>query len=436
MERFQIGFFCVMKFFWVINSLLVGSFLLSTPTLVCAATLEHLIQLALESHPDAQTSRILQDAAEQDVASARWQFYPTVVGSVTGVSTSNNDRSYLGDDYVANVGIVQPLWTGGSLTSNLDSAKAGFKQSGAEIDQVEQELALRVLGIYVDWYSANLRVKSWQQSLITHQGLSGQVQRRTLGGASSESDTALAEARVEITEADLAGAIAEEQAALAVLAQLVGKSLFSTDLADDYAQPVDLSADLSNLSLLAQDKNPIVMAALAEVDVAQARVGVVRAQYMPEVNLRLERQNGNIGFADSSSSNRVFLEFTSRFGAGLSRRSDASAARLRRDAALASVESQRQILASNIETDLALKKSIEQRLVALASAQRATQAVYASFERQFLSGSRTWLDLLNSARELTQLELRIADVRASQVLVSWRLSILSRGLNSVLGDAP
>jgi adhesin transport system outer membrane protein len=423
-----------MKFFRVINRLLIGAFLLSTPTWVCAATLEHLIQLALASHPDVQTSRILQDAAERDVASARWQFYPTAVGSVTGVSTSNNDRSFLGDDYVANVGIVQPLWTGGSLTSNLDVAKAGFKQSGAEIDQVEQELALRVLETYVDWYSANLRVKSWRQSLMTHQGLSGQVQRRALGGASSESDTALAEARVAITEADLAGAIAEEQAALAVLTQLVGQSLFSVDLADHYAQPVDFSPDVSNLSLLAQDRNPIVMAALAEVEVAQARVGAVRAQYMPEVNLRLERQNGNIGFADSSSSNRVFLEFTSRFGAGLSRRSDASAARLRRDAALASVEGQRQTLASNIDTDLALQASIEQRLVALAGAQQATQAVYASFERQSLSGSRTWLDLLNSARELTQLELRIADVRASQILVSWRLSILSRGLNSVLED--
>jgi adhesin transport system outer membrane protein len=423
-----------MKFFRVINRLLIGAFLLAAPTWVCAATLEHLIQLALASHPDVQTSRALRGAAEQDVASARWQFYPTVVGSVSGVATSSNDRSFLGDDYVANMGIVQPLWTGGSLTSNLDVAKAGFKQSGAEIDQVEQELALRVLGSYVDWYSANLRVKSWQQSLITHQRLSEQVQRRTLGGASSESDTALAEARVAITEADLAGAIAEEQAALAVLTQLVGQSLVSVDLADHYAQPADLSSDLSNVSLFAQDQNPIVMAALAEVEVAQARVGAVRAQYMPEVNLRLERQNGNIGFADSSSSNRVFLELTSRFGAGLSRRSDAAAARLRRDAALASVESQRQTLASNIDTDLALKAAIEQRLVALAGAQRATQAVYASFERQFLSGSRTWLDLLNSARELTQLELRIADVRASQILVSWRLSILSRGLNSVLGD--
>jgi outer membrane protein TolC len=309
-----------MKFFRVINSLLVGSFLLSMPTLVCAATPEHLIQLALESHPDVQASRGLRDAAERDIASARWQFYPTVSGSVTGVSTSNNDRSFLGDDYVDYVGIVHRLWIGGSLTSNLDVAKAGLQQSGAEIDQAEQELALRVLGIYVDWYSANLWVKSWQQSRITHQAFLGQVQRRTSGGASSESDTALAEARV-----------------------------------------------------------------------------------------------------------------ASRFGAGLSRRSDASAARLRRDAALASVESQRQTLALNIDTDLALKASIEQKLLALAGAQRTNQAVYASFERQFLSGSRTWLDLLNSARQLTQLALRIADVRASEILESWRLSILSRGLNSVLG---
>jgi len=263
---FELGFLVFMKVLRVINSLLIVSFLLSTPTLVCAATLAHRIQLVLESHPDVQTTRILRDATERDVASTRWQFYPTVVGSVTGVSTANNDRSFLGDDYVANAGIVQPLWTGGSLTGNLDVAKAGFKQS-----------------------------------LTIHESLSGQVQRRALGGASSESDTALAKARVAMTE---------------------------VDLADHYAQPVDLFGDFSNLNLLTQDKNPIGMVEIAEV--AQARVGAVRAQSMPEVNLRLKRQNGNVGFADSSSSYRVCFEFTSLFGAGLSRHSDASAARLRR----------------------------------------------------------------------------------------------------------
>jgi hypothetical protein len=85
----------------------------------------------------------------RDVASPPWQFYPTVAGSIIGVSISRIDRSCLGDDYVANAGIVQALSTGGSLTSNLNLVKAGFKQSSAAIDQVEQKRALRVVGLPV-----------------------------------------------------------------------------------------------------------------------------------------------------------------------------------------------------------------------------------------------------------------------------------------------
>lgn len=164
-------------------------------------------------------------------------------------------------------------------------------------------------------------------------------------------------------------------------------------------------------------------------------ISLARATYMPKINLRLERQYGNFINEDTSASNRVFIEFTTEFGAGLSSLSSVSAARLRREAALANVERQRYLLDTDIASDLLLQQSIARRLIALMQSKQATQNVYQSFERQFLSGSRTWLDLLNSARELTQVELQIADARASSVLVSWRLYILAHGVDSVLGES-
>jgi adhesin transport system outer membrane protein len=395
-----------------------------------AESLGELIQLALHSHPDIKASRFLRDASKSDIDGARWQFYPSISASNQNASVSNdNDPSYLGDNHVSTIEIVQPLWTGGLLTSNLKLAKASLDLSEAEIDHAKQDLAIRVLTSYTDWYSANMKVAAWQNSLSIHQKLSQQVRRRSLGGASSESDSALAEARVAISDADLAAAIAEEQTALTVLAELVGKPVQSSDL----AQPVKLEAVLASLSIQPRNNNPLVATALAEVDIADANIRSTQAKLMPKVNLRLERQYGDFSFANSEPSNRIFIEFTMAFGAGLSSISDVSAARLRREAAVANVESQRQILGSNIASDMLLQKSIARRLTALKQSKQATENVYASFERQFLSGSRTWLDLLNSARELTQLELQIADARASSVLVSWRLFILNNGMDSILG---
>ena len=158
----------------------------------------------------------------------------------------------------------------------------------------------------------------------------------------------------------------------------------------------------------------------------------IRAEQGPEINLRLERQHGNLGLADSDISNRVFIEFSTRFGAGLSSISNVSAASSRRDAARANVASQERSLDSSITSDLVLKASTEQQLVALSQSRQATLEVYDSFERQFLAGTRSWLDLLNSAREIMQLDLQIADAEAALVLLSWRLSILSEGLGPTL----
>lgn len=415
--------------------LIVCFFLSGIASISQSETLGELIGLAVQNHPDAQASRLLGDASGADIDGALWQFYPSVSVNVQSASTSDNDQSYLGDDQVSIIEVVQPLWTGGLLTGNLNSAKARFSLRESEIKQTEQDLAIRVLDSYVDWYSANVRAAVWQESLLIHQRLSEQVQRRALSGASSDSDSVLAEARVAVTEADLAAVVSEEQAALSVLAELVSKPIKSSDLIGQYAQPIEIMTELTALSIEARNNSPLVASALAEADIADAEIRSARAQFMPKINLRFERQYGNLSFANSTPSNRIFIELASDFGAGLSSISGVSAARSRYEAALANVESQHQILDSNIASDLLLQESITRRLVALRQSKQATQDVYASFERQFLSGSRTWLDLLNSARELTQLELQIADARASSVLVSWRLFILSNGVDSVLGES-
>lgn len=400
-----------------------------------AESLSQLIKLALDSHPGVHANRMLRDASSADIDYAHWQFFPRFTMSAQSASTSDDDPSFEGDDQVSIVGLVQPIWTGGAATARLKSAKATFSLRESEIDQAEQSLAIRVLASYTDWYSANRRVAAWQSSLLVHQNLSQQVRRRTSSGASSESDLALAEARVALTKAELTATIVEEQIALSVLAELVGKPVDSSDLINESPQPKQIDIGLEALKDRAWNNSPAVAAAVSEVGIADADILSARATYMPKINLRLERQYGNFINEDTSASNRIFIEFTTEFGAGLSSLSSVSAARLRREAALANVERQRYLLDTDIASDLLLQQSIARRLIALTQSKQAIQNVYQSFERQFLSGSRTWLDLLNSARELTQVELQIADARASSVLVSWRLYILAHGVDSVLGES-
>jgi adhesin transport system outer membrane protein len=400
-----------------------------------AVGLSALIELAVASNPAAKNSRALLAAAQANIDTAQWQYYPTPQFSVTSAAVGDNDQSYLGDDYSASIGLTQPLWSGGLISSELREAEYSYSVSDATNLQVLQDLGLEVLSAYTNWRSANLRVAAWQRSLKIHQRLYNQVKRRVTGGASSDSDLALAWARVLQTEAELVSAVADEEVAIADLVELVGQPLTISELITEQAQPIKLLGSKTNLTVAAQQTNPLIIKAVAEMDLAEAEINTVKATRMPQINLRIERQFGDLSFANTAPTNRVFVEVSSRFGAGLSGASQTSAARLRRDAALANVDVQRRQLNAVIATDYALKQSVDRRIIALQRSEQANKEVYESFERQFLSGSRSWLDLLNAARELTQTEVRLADVTVAEVLVTWRLSIISTGLGATLEKA-
>jgi adhesin transport system outer membrane protein len=59
-----------------------------------------------------------------------------------------------------------------------------------------------------------------------------------------------------------------------------------------------------------------------------------------------------------------------------------------------------------------------------------------SYDRQFLAGRKTWLDVMNAARELAQTETLIADLLSTQVVASWRLSFYTRGIEAVTQGTP
>ena len=59
------------------------------------------------------------------------------------------------------------------------------------------------------------------------------------------------------------------------------------------------------------------------------------------------------------------------------------------------------------------------------SAASAAQRVMASYMRQFTSGRRTWLDVMNAVREATSAEIDAVDARITAQSSLLRISLLS-----------
>jgi adhesin transport system outer membrane protein len=375
-------------------------------------------------------------SAAAGVDSARWQFYPTPSVSLENATTRGADPLYQGDNRVATLRLQQPLYTGGRLTAGADKAQASLDQSQAALDESRLQLSLRVVQAYGEWLSAHLKAQASQKIEDTHNRLLRQVQRRIDEGVSAESDRVLAQGRLDAVRADVTAALAQGDTALARLGQLLGRPIAGDALASTVATPRAVNAQAAALLEQALGQSAALQKALSQVRVQEATVLERRADLLPEVYLRAERQYGNFNFANGAPVNRLFVGVSSRLGAGLSGLSNVAAARGQLEAALAEVQVQTRNLNEQVLADHAQFMATERRLSSVQASLRSAQSVSESFDRQFLAGRKTWLDVMNAARELAQTEALIADLLATQVVVSWRLSFYTQGIEAVTQGNP
>ena len=415
------------------------------PTLAHAQTsLPQLIATVLATHPAVQGQRAQLQSAQAGVDSARWQFYPTPSVSVETAAAGASDRLYQGDRLVTTLRLQQPLWSGGRLGAGTDKAEATLAATQATLDDTRLQLGLRVLQAYVDWWGAQAKVQALANSLYTHEQLRRQVLRRRQEGASAQSDLVQAVARLEAVSAEAAAARAQGEVALARLGQLLGGTVDAAALAAGLAatpaapRPIVVNPVVNPAALLAQaaDINPAVRKAQAQERVQEAVVRERRADLRPEVYARLERQYGNYNLASGGPADRLFIGMSSRFGAGLSTQSNLEAAQSQLLAAAAEVQAQLHTLAEQLAADHAQALSVAGRVAYVKAALAAGEDVSASYDRQFLAGRKSWLDVMNAARELAQTETQLAELQATELLLSWRLLAYTRGIDALTETSP
>ena len=409
---------------------------LPPPSAHAQEVLEQLIGAALASYPSTQAQRALVESAEAGVEGARWQFYPTPSVTMEQAATSATDRLYQGDNRVSTLRLQQPLWTGGRLRAGLDKAEAGLSASQASLEEVSLQLGLRVVQAYGDWFSAYLKTLANQKNLTTHVRLREQIKRRISEGLSAQSDLTLALERLESIVAEVAAGLAQGDIGLVRLRQLVGRPVDGGVLAAGLAAPRDLGGGAQGLLDQALAINPAVQKAQAQAKVQEAVIEERRADYSPEVYARIERQYGNYNFPNSAPENRLFIGLSTRFGPGLSLGASIEAARTQLQAALAEVEVQSRTVGEQVLSDHMLAVSMVRRIAAIEASLRAAADVSESYDRQFLAGRKSWLDVMNAARELAQTETQLADLRSTQLVVSWRLAIYTRGVAAVTQKIP
>lgn len=394
---------------------------------VQAQSLEHLIRQAVSTHPQVRAQVANERAAQKSIEAAQWQFYPTPSASVESVNSSATDPGYRGDAQVTILRLQQPLWTGGRLTAGLEKAQSNLSLSQANADEARQQIGLRVVQAYAEWLAADLKVQAWERSLASHHKLLQQAQNRIREGLSPASDLTLVQGRTGTTQAEWRLAKVQREQALSRLRELAGPDVRQEALQRERESTTPLALmDLATLLERASTQSPLIRRHQAQLRLAQVNVAERKSDTQPDVFVRAERQMGNFSYTGIGPQTRAFVGLSSKLGAGLSTMAGIDSALANVEAAREDLQSQERTLREQVLMDHAQALSFQDRVLYLKNSLTAAQDVFASFERQFPAGRKSWLDLMTAARELAQSEVMMADLISLQLLTLWRLAIVTQ----------
>jgi len=395
-----------------------------------AQSLADLLQSAVNTHPSVQGQRSQRAVAASELDYARQQFYPTPSVSIEQVNAGQRDPSYLQDANVKIFRLQQPLWTHGRLGAGVDKAQASADMAAQSYDDVRQQLALRVLQAWADGYAAELKQAALQTSVVTHERLQAQVSRRIADGASAQTEKVLTDGRLAQTRAQLQAVVVQAQTARMRLEQLTGAPVAAVPEA---AQERELPGlDAAKAVDAAIQRSPVVRRLQASVRVQEADVVERRSELLPELYARAEYQVGNTAVAGAPDAQRLFVGLQSKLGAGLSTMAGIEASQNKVAVAAAEVENAQRTLAEQVLADWSQLATIKARQAELEASLQASRETALAWDRQFLAGRKSWVEVMNSARELAQAETELADVMSSRVLLSWRVALYTQGLESLL----
>ena len=372
------------------------------------------LSTALETHPLIHSRRGDYEASISDLDAARWSRFPTI---------STAAQTALDGLEQTSAGVIQPIWSGGRLSGQVESALARSNMALADIDDARQIVLTDTANSFLELNSALIKEDIAQSNVVEHQRLFEIIQRRALAATSPDVDVQLADARLSYAKSQELQLISSSEIARSQLEQLIGIEVKGIISPSEPNMTIDLLPELESSAIA---YSPRLRQLRSKSQNLKAEVKVASSVLYPQVSLGYERQFGQLLFAQERE--QIFLSVEFQPGAGMSARALTSAANSRLIANQNEIEAAERELRRQVQIAWQEREAARNQLLPSRRLVSATKEVVESYLRQYTVGRKSWLDVLNAQREFVQAEFTLSDYRALLLNSSYRLQILSGSL--------
>ncbi|CAN7366808.1 TolC family protein [Pseudomonas sp. LjRoot71] len=390
--------------------------------------LQTALQAALTLHPAISGKQSQIKAREYSADAARAQRYPSLTAQAQQYSGDNRDAT-TGDDLSTPMTLRarQPVWAFGRIDNSIAFADADTDVERVDLLRVQRQLLEQTAVAYASVLGSRQRLQVVEASLAAHQSLFDQISRREQGQLASTADVRLAATRLSQSKARVeryAGELEIAESDLLALTQV----------------PVAAKQPVASGLLQVSEGETLRQAALqgsAEVrfkkqEIERAKAGVDQAKTasMPTVYLQAEQDHDQPSYRDDT---RVSVVFEGTLeGMGFATRGRTGAAVAQQSAA----EDDLTYAVNELERSvrrLQRNRELQAELIQVqGDSLTELEAVLGSYQRQYAAGTKSWLDVLNIQRELSEQQLQLVQAQSDWVIYSLQLAALTGGLDALV----
>lgn len=387
------------------------------------------LQATLRNHPAVAGQQAVLEASRYAADGARSQRYPTL--SAQAAQYTEGDRSVLSGDDLSNPAVLrlrQPIWAFGRINNSIAAANAEVGTERADLLRVRRQLLEDTAVAYAEVRGSRQRIDIARQNVAEHTGLLSQIERRVDGQLASSADLRLAATRLTQAKAQLERAVSEWEVARDDLAALTQARVNT-----DEPVPADLLdvPETPEVVSTAVDNSAEVQLKERQLGQAEAELDRAKTSYMPTIYLQADQYYDQPGLRDDSQVSVVVEATLDGMGfAARGQRGEASASRMAASQDLAATKLE---LTRELER-LQRGRRLQNDLIELQSqALGDLESLLDSYQRQYESGTKSWLDLMNIQRELYEQRRQLVQAEIDWQIYSLQLLARIGGLDDLAG---
>lgn len=379
------------------------------------------LQAVVQHHPAVAGKQAELEAQNYAIDTAQAERYPSLTFQ------ANTTDSL--DDEQLNVRLEQPVWTFGKLDTASDLAKSGYQGEQWDLLRVQRSLVEKTAVQYAQILGIREQLKISDTNIDELKLLYDSVKRRSKGGLAAEADVLLASARLEqgrLNSETLKGALSSSIIELQALTQIpVSTHELVPSQVTQLTEAKELEAEILQVNADIQLKQ-------SRVEDAELMVKTQRLSWTPDVMIWAQHiEYDGSRYSDDTQVGiglKVRLDGMGFVSRNKIREAMSTKIAAEQDVRVVSTEVRRLVNTLLVQW----QTQVQQQKVQQLNVDALIQAL-ASYQRQYNAGHKSWVDVLNTQRELTVSRLQLVKFKNNHLITSLRLVAMSGRLDALAG---